>query len=103
MINKVYEIIDDIENSNIKKRLDEIKKEIEGNKELKKLIKDFNNKKELFSKYNIKEDFIEAKSKLISNDLIKEYINIQNEINLLSMKINKRLNNIKKGIINTKN
>lgn len=98
MMDKVFKIIDDIEKSDIKKRLDSIKKEIQSNEEIKTLIKNFNNKKELYEKYNLKDDFIEAKSKLLSNSIIREYISIQNEINLLSMKINKKLNEIKKGI-----
>mgnify|MGYP004518611537 CR=1 FL=1 len=98
MMNKVFKIIDDIEKSDIKKRLDSIKKEIQSNEDIKKLIKDFNEKKELYEKYNLKDDFIAAKSKLLSNSIVREYINIQNEINLLSMEINKKLNDIKKGI-----
>lgn len=97
-MDKVFKIIDDIEKSNIKKRLDSIKKEIQSNEEIKTLIKNFNNKKELYEKYNLKDDFIEAKSKLLSNSIIREYISIQNEINLFSMEINKKLNEIKKGI-----
>lgn len=97
-MNKVFKIIDDIEKSDIKKRLDSIKKEIQSNDDIKKLIKDFNEKKELYEKYNLKDDFIAAKSKLLSNSIVREYINIQNEINLLSMEINKKLNDIKKGI-----
>ena len=98
MMNKIFKIIDDIEKSDIKKRLDSIKKEIQSNEDIKKLIKDFNEKKELYEKYNLKDDFIAAKSKLLSNSIVREYINIQNEINLLSMEINKKLNDIKKGI-----
>ncbi len=98
MMDKVFKIIDDIEKSDIKKRLDSIKKEIQSNEEMKTLIKNFNNKKELYEKYNLKDDFIEAKSKLLSNSIIREYISIQNEINLLSMEINKKLIEIKKGI-----
>lgn len=98
MMDKVFKIIDDIEKSDIKKRLDSIKKEIQSNEEMKTLIKNFNNKKELYEKYNLKDDFIEAKSKLLSNSIIREYISIQNEINLFSMEINKKLNEIKKGI-----
>lgn len=97
-MNKIFKIIDDIEKSDIKKRLDSIKKEIQSNEDIKKLIKDFNEKKELYEKYNLKDDFIAAKSKLLSNSIVREYINIQNEINLLSMEINKKLNDIKKGI-----
>ena len=94
MIDKVYEIIGDIEKSNLKKNLDNIKNKIENDKEIKKLIKDFNEKKSLFENYNVKEDFIKSKTNLLKNEVISEYIKLQNEINLITMHINKRINNL---------
>lgn len=91
MIDKVYEIISDIEKSNLKKNLDNIKERIENDKEIKKLINDFNDKKSLFEKYNVKEDFIKSKTNLLKNEVISEYIKLQNEINLITMYINKRI------------
>lgn len=98
MTDYVYEIIDEIENSNDKKRLDDIKKKIEGSSEAKKLIKEFYLAKEDYEKYNLKDDFLKAKEKLFSNDLIREYINIQNEVNLLMLNINKRIKDITRSV-----
>ena len=98
MTDCVYEIIDEIENSNDKKRLDDIKKKIEGSSEAKKLIKEFYLAKEDYEKYNLKDDFLKAKEKLFSNDLIREYINIQNEVNLLMLNINKRIKDITRSV-----
>lgn len=95
MIEKVYEIIDEINSSEIKRRLDELKKEIKENKDIKLLLDKFNETKLLYEKYNIKEDYIKSKVELMKNPVIKEYLNIQNEINLLSLEINQRINNIK--------
>lgn len=95
MIEKVYEIIDEINSSEIKRRLDEIKKEIKENKDIKLLLDKFNETKLLYEKYNIKEDYIKSKIELMKHPVIKEYLNIQNEINLLSLEINQRINNIK--------
>ena len=96
MINNVYEIIEDINNLDIKKRLDDIKDKIRNDKEVKKLINKFNQTKELYEKYNIKDEFINSKKELMSNEIIKSYLDIQNEFNLLMLKINNRLNKITK-------
>lgn len=98
MTDYVYEIIDEIENSNDKKRLDDIKKKIESSSEAKRLIKEFYLAKEDYEKYNLKDDFLKAKEKLFSNDLIREYINIQNEVNLLMLNINKRIKDITRSV-----
>lgn len=96
MINNVYEIIEDINNLDIKKRLDDIKDKIRNDKEVKKLINKFNQTKELYEKYNIKDEFINSKKELMRNEIIKSYLDIQNEFNLLMLKINNRLNKITK-------
>ena len=96
MINNVYEIIEDINNLDIKIRLDDIKDKIRNDKEVKKLINKFNQTKELYEKYNIKDEFINSKKELMSNEIIKSYLDIQNEFNLLMLKINNRLNKITK-------
>lgn len=98
MTDYAYEIIDEIENSYDKKKLDDIKKKIESSSEAKKLIKEFYLTKENYEKYNLKDDFIKAKEKLFSNDLLKEYISIQNDVNLLMLKINKRIKDITRSV-----
>ena len=97
MMDKIYDIIDNINNLDITKKLEVIKEEIRNDEVAKKLIKKFNNAKELYEKYNYKEDFIIAKKELMSNELIKAYIEIQNEFKLLGIYIN---NNIDKLLDN---
>lgn len=96
MVNSIYEIIDGINNLDIKKRLDEIKTKIKNDKEINKLINKFNESKELYEKYNLKDEFINSKKELMNNEIIKKYLEIQNEFNLLMLKINNRLNKITK-------
>ncbi len=102
MMEKVYQIIDEIDNDNIRKRLDKVKLKIKNSNEAKKLIKKFEEAKELYEKYNYKDDFVKAKSNLIKNELIKEYLDLQNKINLFSVQINSRINKITKGITDKK-
>ena len=97
-MNDVYEIIETFDNSNIKKRLDIVKNEIKNDDTCKILIKKFNNAKELYEKYNYKDEFIKAKKELLESKLVKEYIDIQNEINMLIMYINSKINDITKAI-----
>ncbi len=97
MMEKVYEIIDELDNIKLIKRLKTIKSYINSNDNAKKLINDFNFAKENFEKYNLKEEFLEAKRKMLKDELIKEYVDIQNKINMLALKINKRIGNITMG------
>ena len=91
-MNNAYNIMDELENNKLIKRLKDLKKIIKNDKTITKLIKDFELAKENYEKYNLKEDLIKKKSELVKNEIINEYISIQNEINLLTMKINKRIN-----------
>ncbi len=96
MQDKVFDIIDDIEKEDEIIRLRKIIKEIRSDDKALSLIKSFNNAKMLYDKYNVKEDFIEAKKSLMDNKLIKEYLSIQNDINMLILHINDRINKITK-------
>ncbi len=96
MQDKVFDIIDDIEKEDEIIRLKKIIKEIRSDDKALSLIKSFNNAKMLYDKYNVKEDFIEAKKNLMDNELIKEYLSIQNDINMLILHINDRINKITK-------
>lgn len=96
MQDKVFDIIDDIEKEDEIIRLKKIIKEIRSDDKALSLIKSFNNSKMLYDKYNVKEDFIEAKKSLMGNKLIKEYLSIQNDINMLILHINDRINKITK-------
>lgn len=97
MVEKTYEVIDYIESSDLKKRLDEVKTMINKSYNTKKLIKSFNDAKALYERYNTKDDFIRAKADLLKDPLVKEYVGLQNKINLLTIKINERISKITKG------
>jgi len=97
MNNKVYSIIDEFNESSLKKELDDIKERINSDEQTKELINKFNNAKELYERYDFKEEFIKAKKELVNNELIKRYLEIQNVINLLSLKINDKINKITNG------
>ena len=43
---------------------------------------------------------MKAKKDLLSNELLKEYINLQEQINLLTLKINNRIKKVTKGVTN---
>lgn len=96
MLEKVYEITYNIDSTEIKRKLDKIKKEIENNEEIKNKIKKFYDKKALYERYNLKDEYIKEKINLMNDEIIKSYLEIQNEFNLLSLKINDYINKITK-------
>lgn len=96
MNEKAYEIIDTINDDLLVKKLKEIKLKIMSDKDAKKLIDDFNQAKNRYEKYNVKDELLKAKKALINNELINRYLSIQKEINMLSMLINQRLERITK-------
>ena len=51
---------------------------------------------EKYEKYNLKEEFIKAKEDMLKNELIKEYVMIQNKVNMLTLQINNRIGKITK-------
>ena len=53
MVENAYEVVDLIEKSEFKKRLIEVKRKINKDKDVKKLIKNFEEVKELYEKYNV--------------------------------------------------
>ena len=99
MEDKIYEIINEIEKTNLNERISKIKQELKENKISMKLIDEFNNAKELYEKYNYKDEFIKAKVKLMKDPIIKRYLDIQNEINMISLYINKKIEEITKNTI----
>ena len=44
--------------------------------------------------YGINEEFIKLKKELFKDEVIAEYLKLQNEINMLTLYINKKLKNI---------
>ena len=93
-MDRIYDIIDNIDNLDIRKKLELVKEEIRNDETAKRLIKKFNNAKELYEKYNYKDEFIIAKKELMSNELIKAYIEIQNEFKLLGIYINNKIDKL---------
>ena len=73
-----------------------IKEKIKSDYDAKCLIDKFNHAKENYEKYNLKEEFIKAKEDMLKNELIKEYVMIQNKINMLTLQINNRIGKITK-------
>ena len=97
MDDKVYKIIDQLKKDELIGKIDVIKKEILADKNAVTLIKKFNESKELYEKYGYSKDLIEDKVKLMQNELIKRYLEIQNEINMLSLYINKKIDELIKN------
>ena len=99
MNDKIYEIIEEIEKTDLSERISRIKQELKENKMSKKLIDEFNDAKELYEKYNYSDEFIKAKINLMKDPIIKRYLDIQNEINMISLYINKKIEEITKNTI----
>lgn len=97
MNDKVTNIINKLENSDIVENLKQIKKQIKKDDTALLLIKKFNESKELYEKYGYSKEFIQDKINLMENKLIKKYLEIQNEINLLTIYINKKIDEITKN------
>lgn len=92
--NALFSLIDEIETSDIVKNLDECKKNIEENSEVRNLITDFNNKKN-----NKDKDLQISKINLYSNELVKKYLFYEQELNYIIIRLNKKISKItnKKG------
>ena len=90
----LYKVIDSIESSNIKKRMDKIKNEISNDKNKLDLINKFNQAKMLKEKYDLDEEFIRLKKELFKDEIISEYLKLQNQINMLTLYINKKIKDI---------
>ena len=97
MDDKVYKIIDELKNNELINKIDVIKKEILADENAVALIKKFNESKEYYEKYGYSKDLIDDKINLMKNELLKRYLEVQNEINMLSLYINKKINEITKN------
>lgn len=99
MIDSVYDVIDKIEESTLVKELKSIKSKINSNSDVKKLISNFEDAKNEYNETGVTNNFIKAKEALMKNELVSRYLNIQNEINLLILYINKKISEITKDTI----
>ena len=98
MDEKVTKILEDLDNNDIIMKLKELKKEIKNDETAISLINKFNSSKLIYETYGYSKDLIQDKVNLMENSLIKKYLEIQNEINLLSIYINKKIEEITKNI-----
>lgn len=100
MKEKQEEIINNIDKLEEIKRIKILKKKINNSNEYKKLIREFENNKSKYIKDNILNDeILELRKRLFEIDELNEYLKIQTNIRLLSIKIN----NIIKSVISDKN
>lgn len=101
LIKKLDQLILIFENSKEIKILNTLKKEIYENKEIKEKIEEFN----LIRNDYYNSNYVALKKEILDIEIIKEYKEIENDLFLLTLEINKKLNNLidKKGCINESN
>ncbi len=103
--NLVDEICELIESLDEKKKLAKLNQVIESDDEIKKLIEDFENAKAKYyevSKYSthhpdfkeVSHNLIKAKENLYSNEVIKEFKEIENSLSMLIFEMNKKLKSV---------
>ncbi len=86
MIDKVYEILNIIDSSDLVLRYKKLKEDITNDISIKNDLDDL---KKLSNEYS--QEYIEIKKKLITNPKIKEYKQLENELYFLTLDINKKL------------
>lgn len=102
IIEKTYDVVEEIKSTNEYQRLLELHREIAGDKEVQELISIFqkyNKKYEEVSKYGkyhpdikkVQQEFSVAKENLYSNEVIKEYKKLENQIQKTLNHISKEL------------
>ena len=89
LIKILNELLDEFDKSSLIKDIVRIKKEIYSDVELKELFDQYKTIDNIYSS-----ELIELKRKISSNEKIKEFRVLQNELNLLIIEINKRLNTL---------
>jgi len=90
LIKKIDELIDIFKNSNEIKEIEELKKVIYQDKDLKEKINKFNKLKD--NPYS--NELIDIKKDILEIKEVKRYKEIENELLLLTFEINKKLNNL---------
>ena len=86
MIDKVYEILNIIDSSDLVLRYKKLKEDITNDISIKNDLDDL---KKLSNEYS--QEYIEIKKKLITNPKIKEYKQLENKLYFLTLDINKKL------------
>lgn len=97
MIEKQEEIINMIENLDDVSRFNELKEKINSNETYLSLMKEFEDNKDKYEKEGIlKEKIIEVRKKIFEIEELKEFLNISNNMRLLSIQISNIISNIVK-------
>ena len=83
IIEKTYQLLDALDNSEVIKKLTEYKEKLQQDEEVLSLVKKINNE-------DNPEIKIKLRKKLYSNSDYQKYMESYNELNLIVMKINKK-------------
>lgn len=89
LINKVYEIIDLFNESKEVNEFLNLKEEIKKEPEIKTLLKQIKENDNIYTK-----EYIELKRRLLTNEKVKQYKKIENDLYFLSLDMNKKLKKI---------
>ena len=84
IIEKTYKLLDTLDNSEVIKKLTKYKKKIQNDEEVLSNVKKINNE-------NNPKIKIDLRKKLYGNSDYQKYMEAYNELNLIVMKINKKL------------
>jgi len=90
LIKKLEELIDIFEHSSEIKKIKELKEEIKSDEKLKKLLEEYRNKSD--DLYTTEK--VEIKRAIINNEKVSEYKKLENQLYLLVLMINKKLNTL---------
>ena len=93
LINKIDELIDIFNNSDEIKRIKTLKENIYKNEKLKEKIERFNKVKE--NPYS--SEYISLKREILEDEEVKEFKLLENELLLLTLSINQKLNTLTKN------
>lgn len=93
LINKLDELIDIFNDSDEVKRIKVLKEKIYKNEKLKEKIERFNKVKE--NPYS--NEFISLKKEILEDEEVKEFKLLENELLLLTLSINQKLNTLTKN------
>lgn len=86
MKEKTIEILDTLDNTDVIKRLKELSLMINNNNEYNNIMKDFIENKSNYN--NGTEEILNLRKKLFDIEELKEYLELQNQLRFLSIKIN---------------
>lgn len=92
VLNKVDDTLNVLDKSKIVMRLKELKKIMNDDEEIQKLIETFNQEKVKYQNDNIvTKELTEAKEKLYKNEVVSEYRKLYSELNMMLARFSKSL------------